>query len=178
MGQIIITWEEVKDKASNIKFSELINEYVEISDESNKLQLNEEEENIINNSMEEIKNVLEQIKRKNLSKQKDHWCIGYFYSIKKKGDFFIGFTPKYFDNEKFFSLCIAEGYKNTILGDRAENPLLFNDGWYYLPIPITSDKYKEDKKYIDTDVIKAIQGKIDNINIEKIRKICKEKIKK
>ncbi len=180
LGQIIITWEKVQEK-SRKEFSEIINEYVEISYGRNNLQLNEKkDEKIINKAMKVIKNALNHINEKNLSKQKDHWCIGYFYSIKGKGDFFIGFTPKYFDNEKFFSLCIAEGYKNTTLGDRAENPLIFNDGWYYLPIPITSEKYdyEEDKKLIDTDVIKSIQEKIKDLNIEKIRKICKESITK
>ena len=179
-GSIKITWEEIRKKIKdqNKEFCRQIDTFVEITDENTELGLKKEDDDYINTILDEINDSLG--KMKNKSRQKDKWCIGYFYS-NKKGDFFIGFTPKFKDNIKLFALCIAEKCNNINLGDdRKETPFLFNDGWYYYPITeelkeLNIDNLLEtDKKFINIEILKDIQKKVESKKIElsQIRKIC------
>ena len=166
---IKIYWEKIRNitkKLKEIKLDKLIDSFVEITEKSNQFPLDKK----INTSLENIKKLLEKnINIENISDlQNDQWGIGYYFSTKKpKADYFIGFTPDYKEDKKFFSLCIAESCKNIDLGDRNKNPkerpMFFNDGWYYFPLGKNMlDKNIKmpdvDKKHIDKNILKAISN--------------------
>lgn len=166
---IILFWEDLKEITKNLKeirFDGLIDTFIELTDESKKIQLNKFQKT----ALEDVKKIIKNNNIYNISDlQCNQWGIGYYFSTNRpKADYFIGFTPDYKEDKKFLSLCIAENRENIDLGDRDDNPkvapMFFNDGWYYFPLGKNKLNKnikipKEDEKFIDKNILNAI---IDN----------------
>ncbi|MBO7430569.1 MAG: hypothetical protein J6U56_06110 [Spirochaetia bacterium] len=166
----IITWEEIREKSD---FKDQIDAFVEINIKS--ISFSSKDNKKIDEVLNSIKDVLTKSKRQNISCQKDQWGIGFYYStLRPQNDYFIGFIPKYREDKKFFSLCIAEKCNNNELGDRDSNPkvkpLFFDDGWYYFSVK-KDELFDGDKALIDKKVLEIIKDRVSDEDITDIQDI-------
>lgn len=171
-----IYWETIlkhTDKIS-ITFDTQINQFVEISEDDTCLST--EEKSLLQNNnllvkiyefkekvLHILKEALESNKRNIDYREESPWGVGFYYSFKKQ-NYFIGFNPYFAENnnDNFFALDIQETSHNFELGDRKDNPLYFEEGYYYVPI-LKSKTFDGDEK-----VLMRIRSKFKELQIDSI----------